>query len=85
MPVRSIVPNRAVRTVNRQKMVTVMFEGQQMQVSVVTGMSGDSNTEVISGLKEGDVVVIATTTATQNNRVPGVGGGPVMIPAGPGR
>lgn len=79
-----VVPNRAVRTVGRQKMATVLLEGNEMQVPIVTGMSGDSSTEIVSGLKEGDIVIVGTTTA-QNNRVPGMGGGSVMIPAGPGR
>jgi len=80
-----MAPNRAVRTVGRQKMATVLIEGNEMQVPIVTGMSGDTNTEIVSGLNEGDVVVIGATTASQNNRIPGMGGGPVMIPAGPGR
>ena len=78
-----MVPNRAVRTVGRQKMATVLFEGRTMQVPIVTGMSGDSQTEIVSGLKEGDVVVIGTTTTAQNG---GFGGRvvrvrPVMVPA----
>lgn len=74
------VPNRAVRTVNRQKVVTVLFEGQQIQVPVQTGLSSDSRTEIVSGLKEGDVVVLnATTAATtggQGVMIPMMGGGP---------
>lgn len=81
-----IVPNRAVRTVSRQKVATVMFEGQQMQVSVVTGMSGDTSTEIVSGLKAGDVVVIGATTTAQTGGFGGGPGGAVMIPGGgPGR
>jgi HlyD family secretion protein len=79
-----MIPNRAVRTVGRQKMATVLLEGNEIQVPIVVGMSGDSYTEVISGLKEGDVVVVGTTTTAQTNRIPGVGN-PMMIPAGPGR
>lgn len=77
------VPNRAIRTINRQKVVTVLFEGQQIQVPVQIGLSGDSMTEVVSGLKEGDVVVLNTTTtaSTTGNRsgmigIPGAGGPP---------
>ncbi len=82
-----IIPNRAVRTVGRQRMATVLIEGNEMQVPIVVGMSGDTHTEVISGLREGDVVVVSTTTTAQSNRIPGMGN-PVMFttgPAGPGR
>jgi hypothetical protein len=77
-----VVPNRAVSTVARQKMVTVVFEGRDMQVPVVTGMSGDNTTEIVSGLKEGDVVAVGATSAAQTNRVTG-GGGPAFFAGGP--
>jgi HlyD family secretion protein len=75
------VPNRAVRSQGRQKVVTVLFEGQQMQVPVQTGLSNDTSTEITSGLKEGDEVVLnATTTSTQNRTGGGFGGGPGFLP-----
>ncbi len=74
------VPNRAIRTVNRQKVVTVLFEGQQIQTPVVVGLSGDSTTEIVSGLKEGDVVVLTTTTTKSTSS----GGGGIGIPGGGG-
>ncbi|HEX9116552.1 MAG TPA: efflux RND transporter periplasmic adaptor subunit [Anaerolineae bacterium] len=74
-----VVPNRAIRTVNRQKVVSVLFEGQTIQVPVQTGLSNDSMTEITSGLKEGDTVLLSTTTTTGTNRG-GFGGGP----GGPG-
>jgi len=66
------VPNRAVRTQGRQKLVTVLFEGTQIQAPVSTGMSSDTLTGIVGGLKEGDTVVLATTTT----RSPIAGGGP---------
>jgi len=69
------VPNRAIQTQGRQKFVTVLFEGQQMQVPVTTGMTSDTATEILSGLKEGDVVVISGTTTTQPRIGGGFGGG----------
>jgi RND family efflux transporter MFP subunit len=70
------VPNRAIRTQGRQKVATVLFEGQQMQVPVQTGLASDTATEITSGLKEGDVVVLNATTATQarTGGGPGIGG-----------
>ena len=76
-----MVPNRAIRTVGRQKIVTVLFEGQQIQVPVSTGMNNDTMTEVTSGLKEGDVVLISGTTTSQPRGGPG---GPVIIGGGGG-
>jgi len=80
-----MVANRAIRNVGRQKMATVLFEGRQIQAPVVTGMSGDSQTEIVSGLNEGDVVVVGTTTTTQNSGFGGPGGGGGFGPGGPGR
>jgi len=75
------VPNRAIRTVNKQKVVTVLFEGQQIQAPVQVGLSGDSATEIVSGLKDGDVVVLTTTTTKTTSSgggmgIPGAGGPP---------
>ena len=82
-----MVVNRAIRNVGRQKMAMVLFEGRQIQAPVVTGMSGDSQTEIVSGLKEGDVVVVGTTTTTQNSGFGGPpgGAGGFAPPGGPGR
>ncbi|MFN8473663.1 MAG: efflux RND transporter periplasmic adaptor subunit [Anaerolineae bacterium] len=57
-----VVPNRAVRTQGKQKVVTIMREGQQIAVPVEAGMTDGTNTEITSGsLQEGDQVVITTT------------------------
>ncbi|HBY99216.1 MAG TPA: hypothetical protein DEP84_35605, partial [Chloroflexi bacterium] len=75
-----MVPNRAIHTQGRQRFVTVLFEGRQIQVPVQTGLSNDTNTEIVSGLKEGDEVIISGTSTTQPNvrfgGGPGLGGGP---------
>ena len=80
-----MVPNRAVRSQGRQRFATVMFEGQAMQVPVQTGLSNDTMTEIVSGLKEGDTVVLTSTTTTNQFRGggPGFGGPPPgAIPLG---
>ena len=66
-----MVPNRAVHTQGRQKLVTVLFEGQQMQVPVQTGLSNDTMTEITSGLNEGDTVLLTSTGATANTQFRG--------------
>jgi hypothetical protein len=68
------------RRPTRQQFVTVLRDGQQVQVPVQTGVANDTMTEIVSGLNEGDVVVLATTTTAQPRaggpglRIPGVGG-----------
>jgi len=76
-----VVPNRAIRTQGRQRFVTVMHAGQQIQVPVQTGMVNDTQTEIVSGLKEGDEVILNTTTASGSIRgFSGMaGGGPVFV------
>jgi len=70
-----LVPNRAVKTSNKLKIVTVLKDGKSTQVAVTLGMSGESQSEVTSGLSEGDMVVIQqTTTTTTNQGGPGGGG-----------
>jgi RND family efflux transporter MFP subunit len=68
-----LVPNRAVRTVGNRKLVTVLYKGQLIDVPVTLGLSGDTSSEVLSGLQEGDVVVIGPTTTTTLRGVPGGG------------
>jgi RND family efflux transporter MFP subunit len=70
-----LVPNRAVRTVStRLRTATVLYEGQLIDVPVTIGLTGDTQSEVLSGLQEGDVVLTSQTTATAARGVPGVGG-----------
>jgi HlyD family secretion protein len=82
-----LVPSKAVRTVNGQKTVTVLFEGQQISVPVTVGLTGDGMVEVISDqLREGDAVVVngstATTTASTQNQGGFIVGGMGEPPAG---
>lgn len=77
------VPNAAVRTTSGTTMVTVLSKGQQVATEVVTGVVGDTYTEIKAGLNEGDTVLlpaIRTTTGTTTNganllRGGGFGGG----------
>jgi len=73
------VPNAAVRTTGGTTMVTVLSKGQQVPTEVITGVVGDTYTEIKAGLNEGDTVVLPTlrsTTGTGNggNLVRGGGG-----------
>jgi RND family efflux transporter MFP subunit len=77
------VPNTTIRTVSGQRGVQVLKDGEVVDTAVTFGLANDTVTEVVSGLAEGDVVVIpqarAAATSAQPNRgggviVPGVGG-----------
>jgi multidrug efflux pump subunit AcrA (membrane-fusion protein) len=70
-----LVPNRAVKTSGKQKTVTVLSNGKPTPINVTLGMSNDSQSEVTSGLNEGDVVVIQQTTTTTGGGFGGPGGG----------
>ncbi len=59
-----LVPNRAIKLSGRQRTVTVLKDGKPTVVDVTLGMSGDTESEVTSGLNEGDVVVVPQTTTT---------------------
>lgn len=72
------IPSRAVRATGNQRTVTIMYKGQSIAMPIVTGMSGDQYIEVVSGLREGDQIVLQQTTTRQT------GGGGFGVPgAGP--
>ncbi|MFA7208827.1 MAG: efflux RND transporter periplasmic adaptor subunit [Parcubacteria group bacterium] len=79
------VPNSAIKTQNGSSYVEVLNSGTTpQQVPVETGLANNSDTEIISGLAEGDKVVTQTvnpsatgTAATGGSssvRLPGLGG-----------
>jgi HlyD family secretion protein len=75
-----VVPNRAVRTQGRNRVVDVVLDGDKTETRTVrVGMANDQLTEVQAGLTEGETVVIPTTTTTAP-RVGGPQGGPMMVP-----
>jgi membrane fusion protein, macrolide-specific efflux system len=57
------VPTTAIQTSSGQSYVKVLKNGQISQASVETGISSDTDTEITSGLSEGDTVVTSVTTA----------------------
>lgn len=64
-----IIPSTAVQTVNNQTVVRVLQNGQIQQTAVETGLTSDSQTEISSGLSEGQTVVtslITTGTSQQS-------------------
>jgi len=63
-----LVPLEAVTKRGGRSFVRVMgADGKMTQVPVTTGLASDTAIEIVSGLKEGDVVVTSTSaTGTQN-------------------
>ncbi len=73
-----LLPTRAVKSQGNIKIVTVAYKGQNIQVPVQTGLSNDTSIEVVSGLQEGDQVLLnQTTTSTSGTR--GLGGGAFFV------
>ena len=56
------VPASAIQNTTGQTTVNILKNGQPQEVSVVTGISSSAQTEIVSGLAEGETVVVQTTT-----------------------
>ena len=69
-----IVPLSAVKQSKGQQYVQVMQGGQPQNVNVQLGLASDDRVEVVSGIKDGDQILLSTTSKPQT-----VQGGP---PAG---
>lgn len=66
-----MVPSSAIQVQNNQSYVKTLVNGQEKEAVVETGISSDTQTEIVSGLQEGDEVIIGTinnNTASQSNR-----------------
>jgi RND family efflux transporter MFP subunit len=76
-----IVPTSAISTVKGKKVVRRLTSGKTESVEVTTGISDQSNTEIILGLNDGDQVIINalptsgfnTQNGTQNRGIGGFG------------
>jgi HlyD family secretion protein len=60
-----LIPNRAIRgSLDSPWVEIITADGTVEQRQITTGVSDGSSTEIISGLKEGDEVVLPTSTQT---------------------
>jgi len=76
-----LVPRRAVQTVNGRSFVQVQkSDGTAEQVQVQTGADDSTNVVITGGLKEGDAVLLGSTTAKATGSSSSTQGGP----GGPG-
>lgn len=55
-----VVPAEAVRTAGNRKRVMILKDGAPVQVDVTIGLTNDTMTEILSGVQEGDTVVISS-------------------------
>jgi HlyD family secretion protein len=62
------VPNEAVTETAEGAEVTVLENGKQIPRPVKVGLTGDHNTEILSGLQEGEKVVTAVVKAAQGQQ-----------------
>jgi len=74
------VPTGAVHTIGTRHIVDVLRNGKEVPVSVQIGAQGTTATQIVSGITEGEQVVLAETTAalpgaSTNARRPFGGGG----------
>lgn len=66
-----MVPTAAVQTINGQSTVRALKNGIVTPVDVTTGISSDTDTEITSGLTEGETVVTSVVTPTTTNGTQG--------------
>ena len=75
-----VVPNQAIKTVSGKTYVQVKTSsGTPTQQEVTTGLKDVQNTQIISGLNVGDIILItkttsSTATTTTTRPAAGVGG-----------
>jgi macrolide-specific efflux system membrane fusion protein len=76
------VSSEAISSVGGRKTVTVEEDGKEVTKQVKTGLEGDETTQVISGLKAGETVVLpeasvaSATPGGESGALPGGGGFP---------
>ena len=83
------LPSAAITTAGRASTVTILRDGEKTVTTVTTGLVGTSTTEILSGVKLGDVVVeptvsVTASTSTRSNANPFGGGAFVGGPGGGG-
>lgn len=60
------VPNSAVKSSGGGKYVQILQNGLPANVTVETGMTGDSYVEITSGLTEGQEIIVSTSSASKS-------------------
>lgn len=68
-----LVPLASVKSNNGELYVMVVRNGKEQRAKVTTGITGESKIEILSGLVEGDQVVVATAKSQAANAPKGGG------------
>lgn len=76
-----IVPNTVIRTVAGRRGVQILKDGEIVDTPVQLGLANETVTEVVSGLAEGDTVVIPSARPVTSAN-PRIGGQGIVVPAG---
>lgn len=63
-----LVPSSAIQIQGTQNVIRVIKGKQISLVNVETGLTSDTQTEIISGLSEGDEVITSTTTSSSSQQ-----------------
>jgi len=72
-----LVPSSVIQSQGDQSFVSVLVDGKSQSVPVEIGLSSDTQTEIVSGLNEGDLVVTGSISSagSQQNGTSPFGGG----------
>ena len=70
-----ILSSRAIQRQGARQVVTLLKDGKQTTQAVTTGLTSGTNTQIVTGLQQGDVAVIPTTTTTTGTTTTGGFGG----------
>jgi hypothetical protein len=70
-----LIPKQAIVGTSSRAVVMVMVDGQQQPRMVTLGATDGVRTEAVSGLKEGDVVIVNAATSGTSS-----GGFPIVTP-----
>jgi RND family efflux transporter MFP subunit len=62
-----LIPNTVIQGTLQNPTVVVLVDGQQEERQITLGLSDGFNTEVLSGLEEGEEVVVPAPTSTQQS------------------
>lgn len=63
-----VVPLTALRTDKQGEYVYVIKDGQPVRTTVSTGVTGDTNVQILSGVSEGDEIIVSgDVTSPKNN------------------
>jgi len=79
-----LVPSTAVQSQGTQSVARVLNNGQVQQVPVETGLTSDTQTEIVSGLSEGQTVITGTLTSSSSSSSSSPFGGGFRIGGGGG-